>query len=146
MPILIPNYGRLREEDPIHWNEPFRQWVITRHDDLVWIARHHELFSSAVLARDTREAFPPIDEEDVELFEHVKALGTHSIIQHDRPEHVDMRMVLHGYFNPKSMEKWRPLIQSSIKFLLDQAEEKGEMDVMRDFATPLPLLVIASMM
>ena len=57
-----------------------------------------------------------------------------------------MRMVLHGYFNPKSMEKWRPMIQSAIKFLLDQAEEKGEMDVMQDFATPLPLLVIASMM
>ena len=52
-------YGRLREEDPIHWNELFRQWVITRHDDLVWVARHHELFSSEVLARDTREAFPP---------------------------------------------------------------------------------------
>ena len=139
-------YGQLREEDPIHWNELFRQWVITRHDDLVWIARHNELFSSAVLAKDTREAFPPIDEEDVELFRHVRALGSHSIIQQDRPEHVDMRMVLHGYFNPKSMEKWRPMIQSAIKFLLDQAEEKGEMDVMQDFATPLPLLVIASMM
>src|SRR6185437_13360221 len=26
-------YGRLREEDPIHWNEPYALWVVTRHDD-----------------------------------------------------------------------------------------------------------------
>ena len=43
-----PYYGRLREEDPVHWNELYDLWVITRHDDLVWLTRHHELFSSAV--------------------------------------------------------------------------------------------------
>jgi cytochrome P450 len=57
-----------------------------------------------------------------------------------------MRQVLHGYFTPKSMEEWRPLVRSVIKDLLDEAEDKGEMDVMRDFATPLPLFVIAQMM
>jgi cytochrome P450 len=55
-------------------------------------------------------------------------------------------MVVHGYFAPKSLEQWRPLIQSSIKDLLDEAEEKGRMDVMADFATPLPVLVIAQLM
>ena len=38
------------------------------------------------------------------------------------------------------------MIKSVIKDLLDEAEDKGEMDVMRDFATPLPLFVIAQMM
>ena len=28
-------YGRLREEDPVHWNEKYELWVITRHDDVV---------------------------------------------------------------------------------------------------------------
>ena len=41
-------YGRLREEDPVHWNEIYDLWVITRHDDVVWMTRHHELFSNAV--------------------------------------------------------------------------------------------------
>ena len=44
-------FGRLREEDPVHWNELYDLWVITRHDDLVWLTRHHELFSSEVLKR-----------------------------------------------------------------------------------------------
>ena len=57
-----------------------------------------------------------------------------------------MRRVVHGYFTPKSMEAWRPFVQKAVKELLDAAEEKGSMDVMRDLATPLPVLVIAQMM
>src|SRR5712691_854793 len=49
-------YGRLREEDPIHWNDKYALWVITRHDDVVWMARHHELFSNAFLRNDPRLA------------------------------------------------------------------------------------------
>jgi cytochrome P450 len=67
-------------------------------------------------------------------------------IQHDRPEHTEMRKVVHGYFTPKSMEQWRSLVQSAITDLLDEVEAQGRMDVMRDFATPLPLLVIAQML
>ncbi|MEK7814785.1 MAG: cytochrome P450, partial [Chloroflexota bacterium] len=67
-------------------------------------------------------------------------------IQHDRPEHLEMRKVVHGYFTPKSMEEWRPFVRSAINYLLDQAEAKGRMDVMQDLATPLPVLVIAEMM
>ena len=44
-------YGRLRDEDPVHWNAKYELWVVTRHDDLVWLTRHHELFSSAVQER-----------------------------------------------------------------------------------------------
>ena len=57
-----------------------------------------------------------------------------------------MRRVMHSYFTPKSMEAWRPFVRDAVKELLDAAEEKGEMDVMRDLATPLPVLVIAQMM
>src|SRR5207247_11206524 len=67
-------------------------------------------------------------------------------IQHDRPEHLDMRKIVHGYFTPKAMESWRPFVVNAVKELLDAAEEKGSMDVMRDLATPLPVLVIAQMM
>jgi cytochrome P450 len=44
------------------------------------------------------------------------------------------------------MEAWRPFVVSAVKELLDEPEEKGQMDVMRDLATPLPVLVIAQMM
>ena len=139
-------YGRLRAEDPVHWNEAYALWVITRHDDLVWLTRHHELFSSAVFKNDKRPAYPAIDESDLGLYEYVKNYQGSQFIQHDRPDHLEMRRVMHGYFTPKSMEAWRPFVTDAVKELLDAAEAKGSMDVMRDLATPLPVIVIAEMM
>ncbi|PON17357.1 cytochrome P450 [Candidatus Entotheonella serta] len=92
-------FGRLREEAPVHFNELYEMWFITRYDDLVWLTRHPEVFSSAVLK-----------------------------------------------INPKSMETWRPLVIEVINGLLDEAEERGSLDVMHDLAVPVPLLVIAQML
>ena len=139
-------YGRLRDEDPVHWNETYELWAITRHDDLTWLTRHHELFSSAVFKNDPRPPYPAIDESDLGLYEYVRNYQGDQFIQHDRPEHLAMRRIVHGYFTPKSMEAWRPFVKAAVKDLLDAAEERGEMDVMRDLATPLPVLVIAQMM
>ncbi len=153
-------FARMREEDPVHWNSPYKLWVISKYKDLVWVTRRPELFSSEVFHRDPLPPYPDIDESDMGLYEYVKQFFAQWFIQHDRravsayesireqggPDHTDMRKVIHGYFNPKAMELWRPLVQSAINQLLDEAEERGHMDVMRDYATPLPLLVIAAMM
>jgi cytochrome P450 len=139
-------YGQLREEDPVHWNEKYALWVVTSYDDVVWLTRHHELFSSAVFKNDPRPPYPDIDESDLGLYEYVRNYQADQFIQHDRPEHLEMRKVMHSYFTPKSTEAWRPFVQGAIRDLLDEAQAKGRMDVMRDFATPLPVLVIAQMM
>lgn len=139
-------FGHMRETDPVHWNEKYDLWLVTRYDDLVWLTRHPEIFSSAVFKRDPKDPYPAIDESDLGLYQYVRDFFSEWFIQHDRPEHADMRKVLHSYFNPKAMELWRPMVIEVIHELLDEAEEKGSMDVMADFATPLPLLVIAQML
>ena len=139
-------FDRLREEDPIHFNETYEAWFITAYDDVVWLTRHPELFSNAVFKNDPRDPYPAIAESDLGLYEYVRDFFADFFIQHDRPEHMQMRKVVHSYFTPKAMELWRPMVNDVINFLLDEAEEKGSMDVMNDFATPLPLLVIAQML
>ena len=139
-------YGQMRDEDPVHWNELYELWVITRHDDLVWMTRNHEQFSNAVMANDPRPAYPAILESDNEIYEYTRHYQSEMFIQYDRPDHLAMRKVVHAYFTPKSMEEWRPLVKSATKDLLDAAETRGEVDLMRDLAVPLPVLVIAEMM
>jgi cytochrome P450 len=34
------DFGRVREADPLHWNELYELWLITRYDDLVRLTRH----------------------------------------------------------------------------------------------------------
>ena len=139
-------FGRLRAEDPVHWNDKYEVWVITRYDDVVWLIRHPELFSSEVFKRDPRPPYPPIPEADLSMYGSVREFFADFFIQHDRPSHTEMRMVVHGYFTPRAMEAWRPMVRAAITDLLDEAEAKGQMDVMQDFATPLPVVVIARML
>ena len=147
--IQDPNryYGRISDQDPVHWNELYELWVITRHDDLVWLTRNHEQFSSDVFLNDPRPAYPAIYESDTELYDFVRNYQGKQFIQYDRPDHLEMRKVVHTYFSPKSMEEWRPLVKSAVADLLDAAEARGDgVDLMRDLAVPLPVLVIAEMM
>src|SRR5260370_7404823 len=83
-------YGRLRDEDPVHWNENYELWVVTRHDDLVWLTRHHELFSSAVFKNDPRPAYPAIDESDLALYKPLPTSQAHQSIQPHRPAHLEI--------------------------------------------------------
>lgn len=56
-------YGHLRENDPVHWNEKYRVWIVTRFDDVAWINGHPKQFSSAIM--DSEEMpYPPICHED----------------------------------------------------------------------------------
>ena len=70
-------YGRLREEDPIHWNPLYETWVLTRYDDVVWALRHPEVFSSEIFLRDPHPPLPPILETDQALYEFNKQYLSH---------------------------------------------------------------------
>ena len=139
-------FGRLREEDPVHWNEKHELWVLTRHDDTVWGARHPELFSSEIYKRDPRDPYPAIDESDLGLYQDVGEFYSKFFLQHDPPRHAEERRIVHAYFTPKALEASRPMVRSVINDLLDEADQTGHMDFIRDFAMPLPLFVIAQMM
>jgi len=99
-----------------------------------------------VLADDPRPAYPEISESDNEFCDILRAENQQRFIEYDRPEHLEMRKVMHAYFTLKPMEEWRLLVRSAIVGLLDAAEARGNVDLMRDLAVPLPVLVIAEMM
>ncbi|HXV58245.1 MAG TPA: cytochrome P450 [Gaiellaceae bacterium] len=139
-------FGRLRETDPIHWNPRAEMWIVTRYEDLVWLVRHHELFSSAVIKTDARPPHPPIDPEDAPLFEQVRVFRSDQLVEHDRPEHQSMRAAVHEYFTPQAMESWRPFVRAAVAELLDEVEPLGRMDVLEALAAPLPVRVITQMM
>jgi cytochrome P450 len=42
-------YGRLRNEDPVHWNEKYELWAVTRHDDLrTYLTRQYHVRSPSI--------------------------------------------------------------------------------------------------
>ena len=139
-------FGALRSSAPVHWNEQYQLWVVTGYERLVWTARHPEYFSSEVALRDNRPPSPTIPEEDMELFGAVRNWLAARFTQHDGAKHKEKRKVVHGYFTPKAMETWRPLVRQTVNDLLDDLQGAGRMDVMHDFATPLTYSIIAALM
>ena len=139
-------FGALRAAAPVHWNEQYRLWVVTGYERLVWTARHPEYFSSEVALRDTQPPAPSIPEEDMELFGAVRSWLAARFTQNDGARHKEKRKVVHGFFTPKAMETWRPLVRQTVRELLDDLQGAGRMDVMHDFATPLTYGIIAGLM
>jgi cytochrome P450 len=139
-------FGRLRETDPIHWNARAELWVVTRYEDLVWLVRHNELFSSAVIKTDRRAPAPPIDPADRELFEDVRRYRADQLVEQDRPDHLAQRAAVHEYFTPTALEAWRPFIRAAVHELLDRVQPDGRMDMLDALAAPLPVRIITEMM
>ncbi len=139
-------FGRLRETDPVHWNARAEMWIVTRYEDLVWLLRHHELFSSAVIRNDQRPPHPPIEPGHEPLFEQVRDFRADQLVENDRPPHQAMRGAVHEYFTPQAMESWRPFVRQAVNELLDEVEADGQMDVLEALAAPLPVRVITQMM
>jgi cytochrome P450 len=138
-------FGHLRENDPVHWNERYQVWIVTRYDDASWINMHPDIFSSSVPQRDLRPPYPPIDDADLDVYNYVQRKQMQRIITADPPHHRKMRSALHRFFTPAAVERWRSLIEGAVQQLL--SEVKGNrMDVVRDFAIPFPLLVISELM
>ncbi len=141
-----PYLKHLQAEDPIHWNEKYDVWIITRYDDLVWITRHDDLFSSEVAKRDGRAPAPPIAAADQQPYDEARAFQAEQFGQRDQTEHLVMRKVVHKYFTPKALVPWRPRIQAAVAALLDTIHDQGRIDIRQDFAVPLDLTIMSEMM
>jgi cytochrome P450 len=140
-------YGRMRDQDPVHWNTKYELWDVTGYEDVAWVARNNEILSSNFPKYDTKNRHAAIAAEDEHLYSVYRNHSARQMIRKDRPEHLDMRMVIHKYFTPKRVDEWRPLVRDSVRELLDAADRRGgQLDVLHDLAESLPVMVITSLL
>ena len=75
----------------------------------------------------------------------VPALGL-SMLDRDPPDHTRLRGLVSKAFTPRVVDVLRPHIQQIVDGLLDRVENQGGMDLIEDFAYPLPVTVICEML
>ncbi len=129
-----PMYHRLRAEDPVH-HSPLGFWVLTRYPDVMAMLRDPRLIKepiAAFVAARFGMAVPP-------------GLGL-SMLDRDPPDHTRLRSLVSKAFTPRALEKLRPGIQQIVDGLLDEAVGRGSMDLIEEFAYPLPVRVICEML
>jgi cytochrome P450 len=130
-----PTYRRLREEDPVH-QSPLGFWVLTRYDDVVSSLKDPRLIKepiAAFVAARFGMAAPPT------------GMGL-SMLDRDPPDHTRLRGLVSKAFTPRMIEHLRPHIQQIVDGLLDKVEGEPGMDLIEQFAYPLPVIVICEML
>ena len=138
-----PLYHQLRGEQPVFWSEALGGWLLTRYDDVHATLRDTEHFSSRGRMLSVLNHLPDEERARLRLFEEHFTVG---LISADPPDHTRLRGLISKAFTPRTIEGLRPRIQALVDELLDQAVERGEMDLIRDFAYPLPATVIAELL
>jgi cytochrome P450 len=136
-------YARLREEDPVHWCEPWGQWVVTRFDDVLAVNKDPQRFSSAGWEKKFITQLPP----ELRQLPHMQRhYGTKVLSMTDPPEHTRLRRLVVRSFTPRVLEALRPAIEQLVDDLLDEAERGTSMDAIGQFAYPLPAIVIGKLL
>jgi cytochrome P450 PksS len=138
-----PFYARLRAEAPVHrvrLRDKRAAWLVTRYDDVVAMLKDDRFIKEEepVLSPEQAARQPRIPT----LFQGLKR----NMLELDPPDHTRLRGLVHKAFTPRLIEDLRERIQTLTDDLLDAAERKGRMDLIRDYALPLPTTIIAEML
>src|SRR5438128_11557073 len=128
-----PTYHRLRAEEPVdHLARRF--WVLTRYEVVLVALRDPRVAKEAIAAFvAARLGFAP------------PGIGL-SMLDRDPPDHTRLRGLVSKAFTPRVVEVLRPHIQRIVDGLLDRVETAGSMDLIEDFAYPLPVIVICELL
>ena len=138
-----PIYEQLRVADPVHWSDSLNGWLLTRYDDVALGLRDFRKFVvSGRVQRFLGELSSDLVERGEPLVQHFSKAITHL----DPPEHTPIRRPAAELFTTERMEQWRPRIQSLCDDLLDSLIERREMDLIEDFAFPLPAIVLGEVL
>lgn len=138
-----PTYASLRSTAPVFWDDRLGAWVLTRYDDVA------TALSDPRLSREGKRNerfFEHLDEIGEGHLRPVHRLLSAMMLFADPPRHTRLRALVHQAFTPRLMASMRPYVQAIVDGLLDEVRPSGRMDVIRDLAEPLPLIVIGELL
>jgi cytochrome P450 len=154
-----PYYAALRAEAPVYWAKEAEAWCISRYDDVQFILRHPELFSSDAMRTMLMGARPGVNPlEDPEAMARALALtealafpleelmGGRQLLSEDPPRHTDLRNIVNRGFTPRRITMWEPLIRDLAVAYVSDMRDADEVDLVAGLAMPLPVRVICEML
>ncbi|RAS80724.1 cytochrome P450 [Priestia endophytica] len=145
----FPLFAQLRERGPvISIPSPIpgtnhQAWLVTRMEEAMQLLKDHTHFT---VDQSTIEGQVDIRESNGDASAPPTFLTGKSMLSVDNPDHKRLRRLVSKAFTPRYMESLRPRVQKIADELLDQVIDKGEMDIVKDYAYPLPINVISDML
>lgn len=137
-------YRRLRDEDPVHWQEEYEVggwpagpgfWAVTRHADVVRVLRGPDEYSSWIGATQIRDPDPA----DLPFIRRM-------MLNLDPPEHGRLRRIAAKVFTPRRVERFAADVERRARLLVDGIAERGECDLPADVTDEYPIQNLADLL
>jgi cytochrome P450 len=133
-----PLYHKLRSEDPVHWDRFLQTWVVTRYDDVVTVL--------SSFSADRTPTPEQLSSMGLSALNPIATVMVKQMLFMDAPAHTRLRGLASAAFTPQRVAALRSHIQEIAESLIDKVQERGGMDIIADFAAPLPAIVTAEML
>jgi cytochrome P450 len=134
-----PALQRLRQEDPVFYYEPLDMWVISKYEDIRYVGRTPEIFSShaGIFLNDFRYG---------DVMKRFFGPESENLSMIGPPRHNELRNLVNGAFTPRILFEMRESIREMCRNLLAAIKPGEVFNWSHEVAEPLPLMVIAILM
>ncbi|MFJ7931816.1 cytochrome P450 [Peribacillus sp. NPDC096622] len=140
-----PTLAYYREHEPVHpfiisQGEYQRQaWLITRYQDVITLLKDEKV---------TKDVINILKSDGEQTQEQQKELDliVNNMLFKDPPDHSRLRTLVHKVFTPKMITGLQNRIEQISSELIEEMKNKTDVDLIEDYAVPLPVTVISEMM
>ena len=138
-----PTYARMHEEGRLHYVDvgKWAVWSIFSHAECSSIAKDPRLSAK----RAQQMLLPLPFSRQSEFSELARMLGLWLIFM-DPPEHTRLRKLLNKGFSPAAIEGLRPQVEGIVDRMLEPLQNGSEVELIREFANPMPVRIILEML
>jgi hypothetical protein len=139
--VLAEPYGlyrALREHSPVYWDPYMHAWVVTSYPEVVTVLKNYSA------DRTPQPAY--LDRLGLSLMKPFAEVMLQQMMFMDGAMHSRLRGICAAAFTPRRVEELRAVIESIADELIDQVIASGHMDMIADFANPLPAIVTAKLL
>ncbi|HEX4376059.1 MAG TPA: hypothetical protein VHZ99_02795, partial [Steroidobacteraceae bacterium] len=137
-----PYYERMRAEDPVHFDEGIKTWLVTRYEDIVAAARNHEAYSDEMrVSSAIRSPYQAEVNDYIKREGYVLNDGTNTF-KIDGEMHTRRRKLVTGAFNGPTVAALEARVSAVCRDKVLALLDRPQADLVRDYATPIPIMVI----
>ncbi|WP_273852080.1 cytochrome P450 family protein [Guptibacillus spartinae] len=135
-------YENLRQSEPITSlgnSNGNNTWLVASYDDVLELLKRPSFIKdqSKLFSKSARMEDEPLE---TKIFHHM-------MLDVDPPDHTRLRKLVQPGFNPKAIKELTPRIEAIADQLIDEMKRKdGVVDLIDDFAFPLPIIVISELL
>jgi pimeloyl-[acyl-carrier protein] synthase len=131
-------YRALREHDPVHWDPYMHAWVVTGYPEAITVLKNY-----------SADRTPPpayLEQLGLSFMKPFAEVMLQQMMFMDGAMHSRLRNICAAAFTPRRVEELRTVIECIADELIDKVIASGRMNIIADFANPLPAIVTAKLL